>query len=65
LPNLCFGVAKKTRIDRWICPVASELLLECRTIRRSAPISTEAVSLRKKPFAIGKRDREDRLTMAA
>jgi hypothetical protein len=42
-----------------------ELLPECRTIRRSASISVEAVSLRKKPFAIGKRDSQDRLTMAA
>ena len=47
------------------CRVVSELLPECRTILRSALISAEAVSLRKKPFAIGKRDGEDRLTVAA
>jgi hypothetical protein len=60
-----FSVAEKTRIYRRICRVAFELLPECRTLPRSASISTEAVPLRKKPFAIGKRDSQDRSTMAA
>jgi hypothetical protein len=65
LSALSLGVAEKTRIYPRICRAAFELLRECRTIRRSSSISAEAVSLRKKPFAIGKRDSQDRSTMAA
>ena len=65
LPNALFGVAKKTRRE-WaeICPLASKLLLECRTVRRSASISRQAAPLRQKPFAIVKWDGEDRPTVA-
>jgi hypothetical protein len=64
-PVYCSVLRKRRGSIGENCRVVSELLPECRTIRRSALILAEAVSLRQKPFAIGKPYSEDRQMMAA
>src|SRR6516165_3875116 len=60
----CSVLRKRRGTSHEICRLESELLLECRTVQRSASICRQAVPLRQKPFAIGQRDGEDRLTVA-
>jgi hypothetical protein len=56
---------KDAASSREIRQLGAKLLLECRIIHRSARFCRQAVSLRQKPFAIGKVDGEDRRTVAA